>query len=371
MAVVTDIIKAWNNLDSDNRSVYRKVEDFAGAMASTLGLPVKNVMRDARGIYNTVNSFINGEQTTGEGIKNSLYEAVTGNQKSDGQQLYEAMVAGDSEQVDRVKGRFKDNTAISTAIRKALRENDPRIKEAAEASVAGDTAEYYRIFDEILDEGNFELSDIKAAISAEIDDLEPKDESSNEGEEKAESKFTMEHFYNSVISRDSTTANAVREDIVDTHVENGKSREEAESSFETTFRRYVGDRYVDGEIDRNDTSKMLTEFGGRDSNEAYWDLKEWDYEKEHGSIDDYSKYNSFYDAVKTGRNIKSVISEYTSHGVTTTTLATQIAKYYKPLYLEMTNNERASIKGYLLNAYVLLGYDWNKKSKDIDKWLEE
>ena len=60
MAVITDVINAWNNLDSDNRSAYRKVEDFAGAIASIFGLPVKNIMRDARGMYNTVNSFING-----------------------------------------------------------------------------------------------------------------------------------------------------------------------------------------------------------------------------------------------------------------------------------------------------------------------
>jgi hypothetical protein len=37
----------------------------------------------------------------------------------------------------------------------------------------------------------------------------------------------------------------------------------------------------------------------------------------------------------------------------------------------MSKGERAKIKGYLLNAYSLLGYDRNKKSRDIDKWLEE
>jgi hypothetical protein len=37
----------------------------------------------------------------------------------------------------------------------------------------------------------------------------------------------------------------------------------------------------------------------------------------------------------------------------------------------MSNYERANLKGYLLNAYVLLGYNRNDKSKDIDKWLEK
>lgn len=56
MTIVSDIIKAWNNLDSDTRSVYRKIEDFVGSIASLLGLPVKNLMRDARSIYNIINS---------------------------------------------------------------------------------------------------------------------------------------------------------------------------------------------------------------------------------------------------------------------------------------------------------------------------
>ena len=83
-----------------------------------------------------------------------------------------------------------------------------------------------------------------------------------------------------------------------------------------------------------------------------------------------SKYENFYEAVRTGKNLKAVIQGYTSNGVKTSTLASQITSYFKPLYIQMTNSERARLKGYLLNAYVLLGYDRNEKSKDIDKWLE-
>ena len=115
---------------------------------------------------------------------------------------------------------------------------------------------------------------------------------------------------------------------------------------------------------------MLTEYGGYDSNETYWELKEWDFKMANGDDAEYSKYTDFYEAVRTGKNIKAVISEYTSHGVDKETLGRQITSYYKPLYIAMSNSERASIKGYLLNAYVLLGYDRTKKAKDIDKWLE-
>ena len=46
-------------------------------------------------------------------------------------------------------------------------------------------------------------------------------------------------------------------------------------------------------------------------------------------------------------------------------------KYIKPLYRKMNNAERGVLKRYLLNAYVLLGYDRDKKNKEIDRWLDE
>ena len=254
MAVITDLVNAWNNLDSDNRSVYRKVEDFGGAIASLFGLPVKNIMRDVRGMYNTINSFINGEKTTGAGIKDAVTEAVTGESKTNGQQLYEAIVSGDSAQIERVMGRFENQDDANSAFRKVLKE-----------------------------------------------------------------------------------------------------------------------KYQSGEVSRSEAIDLLINYGGYDEDfdedDAYWRLEEWDFGIE--SEDDYSKYADFYEAVKTGKNIKAVIREYTDHGVEAKTLASQITKYYKPLYKEMTNAERARIKGYLLNAYELLGYDRSKKSKDIDKWLED
>ena len=370
MAVITDLINAWNNLDSDNRSAYRKVEDFAGAIASIFGLPVKNIMRDVRAMYNTVNSFINGEKTTGLGIKNAITEAVTGDEISNGQQLYEAMLNGDTKQIERVKGRFKDQKAINSAIRKALRENDSRIKEAAEALVGGEYETYADIINEIVGDG-FSEKDVKAAIDSEVDKMTEDEEDSNKGEAKEESLFEVEYVYNAIVAGNTKYASTTREDIISTAVANGKSRKEAEESFETSFRTYVGKMYKGGEVSRSVASNLLLNHGGYDSNEAYWKLKEWDFRIANGEDVSYSKYNDFYDAVKTGKNLKAVIKEYTDHGVTTKTLASQITSYYKPLYKEMSNGERASIKGYLLNAYEQLGYKRFEKSKDIDKWLED
>ena len=368
MALFVDLKKAVDAFDSDDKTAYDKWSGLIGAISAFFGVPVKNVERDIRAVVSTL--FGETEDTTKAGITNAILEGWTGESKSNRQQLYDAMLNGDTEQIERIKGRFKDDDAISSAVRKALRENEPRIKEAAEASFEGDSAEYGRIFKEILDEGNFELADIKAAIEAEIRELEPDDDSTDDSN-KVEGMFEMEHFYSAIVDGDRATANTAKRDIINTAVANGKSRDEAEKSFEDSFRNYLKKGYTNGEISRSKASSMLMEYGGKDSNETYWLLKEWDYKKANGEDAEYSKYNDFYEAVKTGRNLKAVINEYTSHGVETKTLASQITSYYKPLYISMTNYERANLKGYLLNAYVLLGYDRSKKSKDIDKWLEQ
>lgn len=146
---------------------------------------------------------------------------------------------------------------------------------------------------------------------------------------------------------------------------------EDEDAANSAIRKALRDEYKEGNISRSKAMDMLIEHGGLDNDEAYWRLKEWDYYIKNGSNDGYSKYTEFYEAVRTGSNLKTVINEHLTHGADKSDLASQITKYYKPLYKEMSNSERASLKGYLLNAYVQLGYNRTEKSKDIDNWLKD
>ncbi len=142
-----------------------------------------------------------------------------------------------------------------------------------------------------------------------------------------------------------------------------------ENESRSAIRTAVKNRYDSGDIDADTAERYLVEYGGLEADKAYWKVQEWSYEGEHD--DEFQKYNDFYEAVQTGKNLKTVIKKYIDNGVESKTLASQITAYFKPLYKGMTNSERAAIKGYLLNAYELLGYDRAKKSKDIDKWGED
>ena len=369
-------VKAWSevlgeafgdkedeNYKETSKTVYNAIYQTAKVMSSLTGVSVSGAMREVVAIWN------NTAGAADPSLKIRQYE-LTGEEKR--KALYEAMTSGNEKQIAWLEEGYETQTAIDSAIRKALRDNDPRIKEAAEAKYNGDIAEYTKIAKEIIAEGHFKQDDVVAAINSEISALEKAEgeTSTSTPSDKEVSLYGISDYYSAITRGESATANAVREDLIETAVANGKDREEAEESFNSSFRNYIGKMYKGGEIGRDKASDMLISYGGYDTDEAYWKMKEWDFRIENGEDASYSKYNDFYDAVKTGSNLKAVISEYTSHGVETKTLASQITTYFKPLYMEMTNSERAKLKGYLLNAYVLLGYKRSEKSKDIDKWLK-
>ena len=127
MAVISDFWKACENLGKDTLSPYRKVEGFVGSIAQIFGLPVKNIMRDVRGIYQTIDSLVNGQKTTGAGIgyavKSALPEWIGGGDVSKDEQLYRATLSGNQAHLDRVKGRYANEKAVNTGMRSAIKEH--------------------------------------------------------------------------------------------------------------------------------------------------------------------------------------------------------------------------------------------------------
>jgi hypothetical protein len=78
------------------------------------------------------------------------------------------MVNGDTAQIERIKGRYQDQKEVDAAVRAALREYDPRIKQAAKAVIEGNHPERIRLQKEIISEKHFAQDIIVAATNAEI-----------------------------------------------------------------------------------------------------------------------------------------------------------------------------------------------------------
>ena len=280
MAIVSDLWKAIENLKKDNVSPYRKVEGFAGSIAQIFGLPVKNIMRDVRGIYQTIDSFVNGQMTTKAGIGYAIKGAITGKTASNDQQLYEAIMSGDQAQISRVKGRYEDQSSINSAIRKALRANDPRIREAAIAWNANDLDEYMRIAKQIIGEKHFVQDDVVSAIRSEASALEP--DTGTSGTSKAKGLFTAEKFAEAIAQGDQATANAIKIDLIQTAQKNGKTEEEAEESFANSAKGDLKELYLAGTLSEAKAIQALTSYCGETQREAEQRVAEWDFEDQHG-----------------------------------------------------------------------------------------
>ncbi len=150
----------------------------------------------------------------------------------------------------------------------------------------------------------------------------------------------------------------------------GISREKAEGTVNAWDRNVLRQEFMDGDMTVGDVQARLVDETGMDEDEAYWKAQEWAYTRDTG--EEYHKYDSFTEAVRTGKNLKSVINEYLDNGVKKETLAGEITSQFKPEYLELYHKGKSStLIGYLLNAYELLGYDRREKIQDIKAWPEQ
>ena len=249
MAVISDLWNAYKQLKKDNVSAWRKVEGFAGSICQIFGLPVKNIMRDLRSVYQAYNTIVNGEENTARGTAYAIMEGITGQKPSKSDQLYNSRISGDTKHAARVEARYDDEKSANAAVRKE-----------------------------------------------------------------------------------------------------------------------ITDRYMDGELTLAQATMQLTQYAGMEMDDAYWLMDSWKHKKETGSDEDYSKYNDFYEAVQTGKNLKAVIQEYTANGVNNKTLQSQITEHFKPEYVEMSAGERAKIKGYLINAYEQCGISREKAEERLRDW---
>lgn len=322
MSLVTDLFdslqqtikvirKDTSDMDEDELAEHKKsIEESVGGIADTIsslfGIPVANVRRDINGIingFNTIKKDITERDTTAGSLGDNLLEDVKDSvpvwgwlpDESKGEKLYDAIINGDTAYVDRLKSSYKSDNAINSAIRKALRENDPRIEEAATAVVNGDFEKYSEIFDTLVGEGNFTKKDIKSAIDSAVGDMTEKEESSDSGVSKEESKYEMDYIFTEILDGDIVMAYAMKEDLIRTAIANGKDRDEAEATFNNSFTSGVKKRYEEGDITDSKAKSILMNFGGKTEIQATSKVQYWEYTQNNPdkSVSDswFVKYN--------------------------------------------------------------------------------
>lgn len=282
MALVSDLVNAIRALGSDKKTGLQKVEGFTSTTLKLLGLPLGNIWRDVKALYNVFENDIDSQNSTAAGIGYAVMENLPfGKAASNGQQLYEARISGNAEHERRVTARYESASAARNALRKALRENDSRIREAVIAWNEGRLEEYMATAKQIIAEKHFAQDDVVAAIQAEAKSLLP-DQESGETAAKHKGLFTAEAFTVAASDSDTTMMKAIREDLIVTAESNGKTRQEAEKSADSSIKSELKDCVLDGILTERQAREALVNYCGEREVEAEDTVREWVFEKQYG-----------------------------------------------------------------------------------------
>jgi hypothetical protein len=254
--------------------------------------------------FNTIKTFAGGDSTTWNSFVDAIGGAaldsipivglIAGESKTD--KLYDAIISGDTVYADRLKGGYKDQNAINNAIRKGLRDNDPRIREAAISWNADDLEEYMRIAKEIIAEKHFVQDDVVMAIRSEASALAPDGETATTS--KAKGLFTAENFAEAISQGKAPMANAIKTDIIKTAMQNGKTAEEAEKSFRSAATSGLKELFLSGDVSESQAIDALETYCDKTKDEAMADVQYWAFKQEYPDVyADDQWFDTYYDKV--------------------------------------------------------------------------
>ncbi|MDO4494945.1 MAG: hypothetical protein Q4B62_04065 [Clostridiaceae bacterium] len=413
---------AIDALGNENKTPFEKIMAVLKAGGQASGIPFYNVVRDGKAIFNIFTSISDGlkngfEPTTGKGVINELketfdylpfvdpegkydqlfnaredgderhYQKVYNNLIAEGRTddtinselasrladndiriaaAYEATAGGKTIEASTKIGELKQAGFSEEVITKALNryknnlikqlDDDSRVEQAAQARYKMNYDEYERLIDEMVADGYSEFI-IKEAISKQKIALETEDKTFEINE-----KETYDASYdlkNAMINGNSSDVRRVHSEL---SAEVGKDKADEE------VRKYAKEAYQDKKISAYQAEQYLTAYkkSDDDENDIYWEM-----EKLKGG-DNYKKYNKLYNAVDSGNNLDGTIDYYISHGVSITSVRSEITSYYKPKLTSMTPGtaEYNEMYNNVIEAIVATGKTYSEAKKQVNKWAK-
>ena len=313
MSVIDDLVTSVMNLGKESETPaddHKKWSSFVGSVAQMFGIPLKNIMRDVESTINIFSTFMSGNKTTSAGIASAIKEGLSGTTTaviydklsggngidvSKGKQYYDAVMNGNQDHANRIIESYGDAKKAETAIVKALKDFDPRVMEAAQAHVNGDTATRIRLTKEIIADG-FAMNYVIKAVNNAINSINAGGAGESGGNVK--SKYSNTDYFEAAYKGNSLDANAYKEDIIQADMKNnGKTRVEAEDSFNTNFRNLIKDAVEAGQITVEKATIMLTQYGGLSGEEALEKAQYYDFIAKHSDLEYNWQSNTVADYV--------------------------------------------------------------------------
>lgn len=133
ITLFAELMNAVQGLSSDELSAWDKVEGVLGSVGNLMGIPLKNILRDGRGIAKTIAISLDRDDPatkTGRQMarKTGLQSAAKGlipwvnvETYNDGEEMLLAIQKGDEKHIQRVFGRFENQQKAESALQSAIR----------------------------------------------------------------------------------------------------------------------------------------------------------------------------------------------------------------------------------------------------------
>jgi hypothetical protein len=390
MDSVSDLVSAVKNLWSNNLTPWKKVQNIAGALGAFIGWPIENVARDVRSVYNMVHKGITIglkvnksalKSATMDGIKESLVTddvlAIFGldlfPEKDKQQMIYEAIENGDKEMYKRLADNVSNP---DNYIKKGLIENDKRVAEAGLAYLNNDISKAISTAKELEDDGfNYELSykaiksysseiEKAAGYKAEGEDKKYKEaletlissgidkntiksaidkvDLSKESSDNESKLYNKQDLVNAINSGEKSTIDTVINGNIQTDMNNGKSRSEAEKSIKSSLSSAFKEKYLAADNSKRSQIKTKLKSTGYFDDEDFtnWEASSYNTEAmvEAFKSNDTSTIKKYVN----GR-IKAKMKNGMTQDNAVFGIRTSITNMYKEKYIKGNADEKAKI----------------------------
>lgn len=251
----TEIITEKNGGKETSKTVYNGIYQTIRALSSITGIPMSGAMRELVALWNYTGGSYDPT------LKLQTYE---NSNEELGNLLYDAIVNGNSRKEESISAEFESQEQLESALKKALRTKDARILEAALALYEGDYETYAEIYEDIVNEGNFDEEIIKSAITSEKNriakeqekETETEDNEETEEEEKQVSKYSASDVNVAFENGDGDLALEMIKDLIDTKIANGIDEKSAKASIKSTMTSYWKPLYVQAYKSKNNAEML-------------------------------------------------------------------------------------------------------------------
>ena len=405
MGAIGKIFAVWDTVsdmaNGKGRGWYRDIEDTAGQLSQLFtNVPLKNLMRDARAMYNwIVQDTYAKRDTSGAVLK---YQAIAGIHTADSllgalnkklgeagystanaayyRRLYNAEKNKDTKSAEGLREYLKLAKGVSedtiTTNMKSLTKDDDQLTESQKiASLRGQGMKDSDIAEWITKqykEGKL-TKDKAVKLFMEANPAKTADDA---------------YFHFEQLDWEKETGYDLSSDTdffrLDAALDNGNSADYNSAVKELKEHGYKEDKitehatdrimkkYRDGEATSKDTMAALKQYGKLSDDDAWWKIDRADYKKQTGAESVSGYYYRLEDAVNANKSelITKAVKDLLQHGISKDKIKNKLSAW-KSLYLAADGAGKVKIKDALTKAYKAAGYTAADADKTINSWLKE